>query len=98
MRYTVVVDDNRHFADEEFRGEAGPFDTLEEAIAEAKEIVMISLRDVYHPGISAEELYSLYKNWGEDPHIRPDVINAENPLPNFSAWKYAGEQCEEMCK
>lgn len=84
MAYTVLVDDNFHYADEDERTEHGTYETADAAIEAARTIVLESLRSVYEPGMSAEALYEKYQSFGDDPF----VVGPE-PRPEFSAWAYA---------
>ena len=90
-KYTVYVDDNFHFMDESERYEHGSYRTLAAAVKAAKRIVDEYLEEHYKPGMTAEELYSAYTSFGEDPWISPDEDNS------FSAWDYAKERCREIC-
>jgi hypothetical protein len=92
MAFTVLVDDNFHYMDESERTEVGSFATAEEALAEARRIVDLSLQEFYKPGISSGELMSAYCMFGEDPFIRSD----ESACP-FSARDYARARCVELC-
>jgi hypothetical protein len=70
------------------RTSAGGFDTLEAAIYAAEKIVEVSLDDLYRPGATAAQLYSDYRDFGDDPFIRGS---------SWSAWDYANERSTEMC-
>ena len=84
MAFTVLVDDNFHYMDEDERETHGVFATFAEAEAVAREIVERSVRAQYRPGMSAEQLWDRYTDFGDDPFIRP-----EPPGRHFSAWDYA---------
>jgi hypothetical protein len=84
--YTVFVDDNFRYMDPEARYCAGTFNTPEAAIAKAKDIVIVSLADLWEPGCTADGLYSTYKQFGEDPFVKGP--ESEPPV-NFSAWDFA---------
>jgi hypothetical protein len=88
MKYTVYVDDNYHFMDEEERYTLGVFDTEEEAIQAAKAIVDEFLVSAYKPGVEAEKLMATYVSFGEDPWIHGSP---------FNAWDYAKNRCDEIC-
>lgn len=90
MKYRVCVDDNFHFMDESERYELGEFESQEEALAAAKDIVDRGLETVYKPGMSAEELFGNYTMFGEDPFIVPEDSE-------FSAWEYARKRCFQIC-
>jgi hypothetical protein len=89
--YTVYVDDNAHYKDEEYRSKRGSFSSIDEAINECKRIVDAYLKDANKPGMSAAELYRSYVNFGEDSFIVPANANV------FSAWNYAKERCAVIC-
>lgn len=91
MKYRVLVDDNFHFMDEGSRYCAGEYDTAEEALARAKDIVESSLQEVFKPGISAKQLYDQYVAFGGDPYIvGPEEVS-------FSAWDYARDRAAQLC-
>lgn len=92
MSFTVFVDDNFHYMDEDERYCLGSFDTLEEAVAACKGIVEEFLAANYKPGMKPEELYRTYTCMGEDPWIRGGGAGVP-----FSAWTYAEARCAEIC-
>ncbi len=69
QRYRVIVDDNFHYMQEDERYEAGTFGSYAEALAKCKEIVEASLRQMAKPEMTADELYSSYVTFGDDPWI-----------------------------
>jgi hypothetical protein len=91
--FTVVIADNFHYMDEGESYEHGKFETLEDAIAAAKGIVDKFLVAALKPGMSAEQLYSQYTSFGDDPYIR----GSTDPGIPFSAWNYAKTRCLELC-
>ena len=91
--YTVMVDDNFHYMDEDERWQYGVFATAEEALAACRKIVDESLAHLHKPGMTAEELYQQYVLFGDDPFIvGPDVKGVL-----FSAWTYARERATAIC-
>jgi hypothetical protein len=80
MPFDLFIDDNFHYTDESEREHLGSFDTYEEAEAEARRLVEKSVRSLYKPGMSLDELLEQYRSFGDDSFIRPG---------NFSAWTYA---------
>ena len=50
----------------------GQYDSAEAAVAAAKAIVDRSLLFIYRPGMTADELYDHYTDFGDDPFIRSD--------------------------
>ena len=90
--YQVFVDDNYHHMDEEERYKHGDFATFEEALSACRAIVDEFLQDSVKKGVSADELYSVYTGFGEDPFIIGE------PVPfRFSARDYARERCSQIC-
>jgi hypothetical protein len=97
IKYKIVAYDNFHPYDESDCDEGDVFDTCEEAIAAAKEIVDKSLRWEYktHPGISPEELYEYYQDFGDDPSLRS---TPKDPECSWSAWKYAKVRAKDIVR
>lgn len=93
MKYRVLVDDNFHYMDESERYELGEFDTLEAAVAACKKVVDEFLSN-YSPGMTADELYTQYAFFGEDPFI---VYAGQETVP-FSARDYASERVKQICR
>jgi hypothetical protein len=92
QKYTVLVDDNYRFMDEDERYEVGSFSTLEEAVAACKAIVDEFLHGAYKPGMTAEQLYDGYVGFGEDPFISGPSSGG------YSSWDYAKQRCEEIAR
>ena len=95
-RFRVLINDNAHYMDESERSDNGVFATAEAAVAACKAIVDDELSTMWKPGTSANELYELYIAFGPDPFVVP--LNPKDPEVEFSAWTYAKEQCQELCK
>lgn len=93
MPYQVLIDDNFHSYDEDECYELCQFETYEAALAAAQAIVDRSLAGEYRSGMTAKELYERYKDFGQDPFIKP---RADGPEV-FSAWQYAEKRCKEIC-
>jgi hypothetical protein len=92
---TMFVDDNRHYRDEENRSGPREFETVDAALVEGRKIVDDFLAEAHEPGMTAGELFALYRDHGEDPWIVP---NGDGPTTVvFSAWTYARERSEEIC-
>lgn len=91
-KYSVFVDDNFHYMDEEERYKLGDFSSYEEAVEACKRIVDEFLESAYKKGVSFEELYRGYIGFGEDPFVVPD-----DRVNHFSAWDYAKARCRELC-
>lgn len=92
-KYNIYIDDNSHYMDESERRSGGSCDDCESAIAVCKHIVDRSLSEQYQKGMTAEQLLAQYKSFGEDPWI-----SSSNDGCKFSAWDYAGQRSEEMCR
>lgn len=91
-KYIVWVDDNFHYQDETERYKLGAFDVYESAVREAKKIVDEFLSKALSSTITAEQLFSDYKQYGEDPWITPEPEGS-----HFSAWEYAEQQSKILC-
>lgn len=85
QKYIVMVDDNFHFMDSSERYKASEHSTYHEAVAKCEAIVDEYLKSAIEPDMTAEELFSSYAMFGEDPFI---VGEADQ---EFSAWNYAKE-------
>jgi hypothetical protein len=95
MTYKVLVDDNFHYMDESERYELGDFSTLDAAIEASAKIVDEYLRSAHKPGMSAQDLFSSYMSFGEDPFILATASQETEVL--FSARDYAKRRCDELC-
>ena len=89
-KFSVYVDDNYHFMDEDERYTVGSFNSLEEALEKCREITIRSLDDLYESGIIPEKLKAQWSMFGEDPFIR----GGDGSVP-FSARKFI---TPELCK
>jgi hypothetical protein len=89
--YVVFVDDNFHYQNEDARDRVGDYSTLNEAVSKCRSIVDDFLKLAHKPGMSSKELYEHYCSFGEDPFIR-------GPEAGFSAWTYAEQRCDELCR
>lgn len=91
--FIVRIADNFHRMDEDNEAyDQGEFATWDEAVAVAQAVVDGWLAEQHVPGMDAATLLSLYRGFGEDPHITP-VPKGEG----FSAWSYAERRCSEIC-
>ena len=90
MIYTVFVDDNFHYMDTSERYKLGEFADCQSAVAACKDVVedFLAHCDLHR---SAEELFTYYKAFGEDPWI-----SSEDKGCRFSAWNYAEKRCSEL--
>ena len=71
MSFKGIVAENSHFMDEKANRDGGSFDTLEEAVAKAMQIVDNSLMEAFAAGGSEKEFYEHYMRWGDDPFSSP---------------------------
>jgi hypothetical protein len=93
--YTLLVDDNFHYMDVSHRTSAGEYDDYQRAVDTCKGIVDQFLVAHHEPGMNPDELWAAYKSFGQDPFVRPDPPPPTQP---FSAWTYARQRCEEICR
>jgi len=94
MPYTLFVDDNFHYMDEDSRYKAGEFSTLEAAVAAAKAIVDDYLLSAAQSAATADALLTSYAMFGEDPFIVAEGERESGVL--FSARDYARVRCAEL--
>ena len=93
MRYVVMVDDNYHHGDANYRYQHGEFADAALALKHCRKIVDEDLDEAHKPGMSAEDLWEQYTSFGEDPFVQSaDVI----PVA-FNAWDYAKGRCAQLC-
>jgi hypothetical protein len=88
-----MVDDNAHYMDTSERRQFAEFPTCAAAIAACQRLVDASLRSAYRPGMTAEALWADYARFGDDPFI----VATDEPC-RFSAWDYARQRCEALCR
>lgn len=91
--FTVYVDDNFHYQDEDERYKLGAFPTYEDALDACCAVVRKDLEQFFKTGMSAADLVSQYSGFGEDPFIIPTPEGTEQ----FSALNYARELAAAMC-
>ena len=101
MKYIVTVHDNFHQMEPDGNPghRDGEFDTLEAAIAHAKELIDKCVADLYsqlskqpnQPEITAEYLSRQYNAFGDTTYVV-----ADDNVVHFSGWKYAEQRCTEI--
>ena len=91
--FTVYVDDNFHYQDEDERYRLGVYPTYEAALEACRALVRKDLEHFFKPGMTAADLVGQYSGFGEDPFIVPTPDGIEK----FSARNYAGQHAAEMC-
>ena len=89
--YTVMVDDNFHYQDTDYRTEIPGFASAQEALAECKRIVDACLAECAEPGRGAAEIYARYQSFGEDPWVPESRVR-------FSAWDYAKKNANRFVR
>jgi hypothetical protein len=92
--FTVIVDDNYHYMDKDHRYTAGEFDTWEEAVAKAREMVDSDIVAAIENGSTPEEAIEQYLTFGEDPWITGDGDIPDGDF--FCAWSYAKARSKEL--
>lgn len=92
MNYQVLINDNFHYQDEEYRSTGPRFPTLDEAVVCCKRIVDRSLLSHYRLGMPAHKLITLYCMFGDDPFVS---TGAPGPVP-FSARAYAETRIRDV--
>ncbi len=90
--WTIYVDDNFHYMEEDERYCLGTFNSLDVAVAACRNIVDKFLQD--NPAKTADELYDQYTSFGADPWIKGPSPAPDTPP--FSAWDYARQRCNEL--
>ena len=91
--YTVMVDDNFHYMDEDCRYKHGDFATYERAVAACKKIVDEELQDMLDQGVEPEKLSATWSMFGSDPFILGDIAEGSR---RFSARDYVTEQTRDL--
>ena len=91
-KFQVIREDNYHYQDDDYRRSMGMFDTYEEALAVAVEIVTESVQECAEGKESADEILAAYKSFGDDAWIMPTPEGVER----FSAWTFAGSMANEL--
>ncbi|MEX1111656.1 MAG: hypothetical protein WEB31_07635 [Chthoniobacterales bacterium] len=86
--FTVEVDDNFHFMNEDERWTAGTYGSLREALGKCLQIVGQDHLQGYQANMTATELYESYTMMGDDPFIAGPMKTM------FSAWDYAQQLAE----
>ena len=96
--FAVKIYDNYHYMDESETYISGTYATHEEAVEHCRQIVDEFLLGNYKPGMTGGELNEGYRSFGEDPMVSYDTSETKEIEPRFSAWGYAEQRCQEICK
>lgn len=91
-QWRVFIEENSHYMDEDERQFLGSYQSYQAAEVACREVVNRSLCELLKPGMTSEELFSLYAGFGEEPYIVGPAVG----IP-FSGWNYAREQCRSLC-
>jgi crotonobetainyl-CoA:carnitine CoA-transferase CaiB-like acyl-CoA transferase len=76
--FTVQVDDNFHFMDEDERWTAGTYGSLQKALDKCLQMVGQDLRQGYRSEITATDLYESYTTMGDDPRVVDPVARNQH--------------------
>ena len=90
--FTVLIDDNYHFMDEDERATGPSFATYGEAVSWCQTFLERHLEELAKPGMSAADLIAGYRSFGDDPWITPEPEGT-----HFSAWDFVEEIAERVC-
>jgi len=94
MPFKVRIRENSHYMDESEAYDHGTFASYAKAEAACRRIVDEFLTGARKPGMDSEALFQVYMMFGEDPVIDGAGPNGER----FSAWDYARDRCQELCR
>lgn len=92
MPHTLFRDDNFHFSDETERVRLADYESAGEALAAARALIDESLEEVGRPGMTGEEWFSHYAQFGTDAYL----ISDDPAVAAFSGWDYARERCHAL--
>lgn len=75
----------------------GQFERLDEAIAAAEEVIRDFLETRRQAGMSARELFAIYRDFGEIPFVFQDSDRTMN-VSSFNHFKRAMVLCQALCE
>lgn len=98
MTYTVFVDDNSHYMDEEYRYKLGEFETLEAATKAAEELLEKWVKENRSINKTGSQTFSDYCAFGDDPFIiGPDqkkvLFSARDYMKDRTAILWTDDEC-----
>jgi hypothetical protein len=93
LPYLLRVGDNFHPHDHQHGYDAGEYETADQVLAAARQVVQRSLAECWKTGVTAELLYDRYKGFGEIPYI---LCLGKEESPGFDPWAYAKECAKAM--
>jgi hypothetical protein len=91
MGYKVYVADNWG-AGEQPACQRREYASIADALAACESIIDSSLSEFMKPGMSADELWSAYAQFGDDAFI---ISSGVEPI-EFSGWDYAKQRCHAL--
>lgn len=94
--FTVFVDDNFHYMDQEHRYRHGAFATWDKAVAACQKLIDAELRDFLEQGIEPEALSATWALYGSDPFIVATDDGTAGPARRFSARDYVAKCVQKM--
>lgn len=92
-QFAIIIYSNAHYQDPNESYTLSNFETYDDALQKAMAIVEEDIKRLYAPGMSVTDLLALFKLYGEDPVITPE-LDADNP---FLSWYYAENLAREIC-
>ena len=92
MQYRVYIDANAHHMDTSTRSVHGVYDTAEQAVDAAREVIRTRLVEAHRRGMSAQELLERFARHGELPFIVP-----EDKDTRFERLEYARVHAKKLC-
>lgn len=95
MKFHLRIYDSFNYMEESEAYNHGQYETYEDAMVAAKEIVKEFFVENWKSGMTAKDLFVQYCIYGEDPIIVP---NEHGKHPSFSARTYAEEIHETIFK
>ena len=92
MQYRVYIDANSHHMDTSTRTVHGIYDTAQQAVDAAREVISARLIESHRPGMHTEELLEIFVRRGEVPFILP-----EDEHSRFDRIEFAHERAKKLC-
>lgn len=95
MKYTLSVLKRGQDAKSAIR-EIGSYDSLDDAVAAARQTVDETLRRLYTSGMTPDQLFDCYRDAAETPYIMRDDEQTMNAR-SFNHFQFAKTRSEEIC-
>ena len=92
MQYRVYIDANPHHMDTSTRSMHGVYDTAQQALEAAREVVNTRLIEAHRPGMTAHDLLENFARRAETPFIMP-----EDEHSRFDPLEFARERAGQLC-